>query len=396
MGRWLIVVACCLFAACVPAPTPEPDDLPGMVRGAPTQPPPEWIESADVITLETVPQIALLGRLDSPGLPSTVFAHALSPDGTRLAGLDNEQLVVWDLITGEMVFTTARRDATHVLFSADKTEVYTVDLTGLVRVHDAENGRTQTTFTAIRDYENILAFYPEAGWLAFGNREGEIRVWDPIERQSLVTYDAHDLAVRRMVFSPDGDWLATADNIGNIKVWDWRNRQLVTAIESEDPALALSIAPDNTMLAAGTSENIRLWSLPDGEYLRMLDTGPSAVQVMDFSPDGSYLVNGGATPEMLLWDPQTGNLIARLPDVGEDRLSMAFSPDGDLLLTSVLGGPAVLWNMRTITRNTVNRADLDLQGNSAYSVDWTSDGRLLTLFGMTGSVYIWGIPPEPA
>lgn len=390
-----------LLAACVPAPAdsnlnnPNPllDSSGEMVRGAPTQPPPAWIDSAEAVTLETVPRIQLLGRLDSALAPSTIFDHSLAPDGTRLAGLDNEQLLVWDLITGETVFSTGRREATRVFFSADKTEVYLLELSGLVTIHNADNGTTQNTFSGISDYDGVVAYYGEDGWLALGNRRGQVRVWDPIERTSLVTFDAHELAVRVMIFSDDGEWLATADNVGGVKVWDWRNRALIAEIDNERPAQALSFAPDKSRLAAGSSENIRLWSLPGGEFERLLDTGPGAVQVMGFSPDGAHLVNGGDTPEMLIWNPETGNLVARLPDVGAERLSMAFSPDGTLLLTSVLNGPVTLWNMTTITENTVNRADLDIGSNYVYSVDWTSDSRLLTLFGMTGSVYLWGIPP---
>lgn len=392
MLRRLILLALLALAACAPA-TPQ-NDLPiDNSRNAPTQPPPDWIESADEITLDTVPQIRLLGRLDSPSLPSTIFDHALSPDGTRLAGLDNDQLVVWDLISGKTVFGTARREATRVFFAADKTEVYEIELSGLVTAVDADTGQTRNTFTGINDFEGALAFFAEDGWLAFGNREGQVRVWDPIERRSLVTFDAHQLAVQKMAFSADGTWLATADNTGSVKVWDWRARNLIVEFKLDRPALALAIAPDKSMLAAGGSENIHLWSLPDGEPRQTLNTGPDATQVMAFSPDGQQLVNGGDTPQMMIWNAQTGGLIAQLPDVGKERLSIAFSPDGNLLLTAVLGGPATLWNMTTLTESTVNRADLDLQGQFAYSVDWTSDGRLLTLFGMKGSVYIWGIPP---
>ena len=389
--RQLILLAL-LLAACAPS-APENNDIVGDSRNAPTQPPPIWVESASEITLDTVPQIRLLGRLDNPTTPSTIFHHALSPDGTRLAGLDNEQLVVWDLITGETVFATARREATKTYFAADKTEVYTVELSGLVTAHDAENGQEQNTFVGIEEFDGALAFYAEEGWLAFGNQEGQVKVWDPIDRRSLVTFDAHELAIQELAFSADGTWLATTDNTGSIKVWDWLERSLIVEVDNERPALALSLAPDKAMLAAGVSENVRLWSLPDGELQHVLDTGPSATQVMAFSPDSQHLINGGDTPQMMVWNPQTGSLIAQLPDMGEERLTMSFSPDGSLLLTAVLGGPAALWNLTTLTDTTVNRADLDLQGQSAYSVDWTSDGRLLTLFGMTGSVYLWGIPP---
>jgi WD40 repeat protein len=140
---------------------------------------------------------------------------------------------------------------------------------------------------------------------------------------------------------------------------------------------------------------MRLWSLADGSLERIVDTGPGGVDALVYSPDGKYLLSGGAVADMSIWDPQTGNLVARLPGVGGDRVSAAFSPDGSLLVTSVLGKPASLWNMTTINSQTVSRADLDTQASLVFSVDWTPDNRLITLFGVTSAVYIWGIGSEP-
>jgi WD40 repeat protein len=363
-------------------------------RNAPTQPPPDWIQPAEPITLDTVARTALLGRLDNAVAPATIFDHAFAPDGTRLAGLDDQSLAVWDMISGQIVFHTGRLpDVNRVFFSADKTEVYGVESTGLITVYNAETGETHTTFQAINGYTGVVDYAPDAGWLAFGNDRGEIRVWNPLERQAVATISAHIGPVTRLAFADSGDWLASANNAGEVKVWDWANRAPVTTISDTAPALALSFAPDESLLAVGTRLDIRLWSLPDGVQQHTLPTGESAIEIVAFSPDGQRLINAGDTPEMQVWNPQTGTLVARLPDVGQDRMSYTFSPDSTLLLTSELGGKVTLWNMTTMTENTVNRADLDTGDLFIYAVDWTPDSLLLTLFGATGSVYIWGVPP---
>jgi WD40 repeat protein len=388
----VLVLAAPLLAAC--AQTEDNPTILDQPRGAPTVPPPQWVQPADAITLNTVSAIRLLGRLDNPLMPSTVFDHALSPDGTRLAGLDDQVLVVWDLITGATVFSVQRfPEATRVFFSYDKTEVYTVELNGQVTAYNAENGANKNNFQGINAYTGVVAHNDEGGWLAFGSTSGEVRVWDPLKRQALATLDAHGRSVTRVAFSASGDRLATADDTGEVKVWDWSLRAPLTTINDALPALALSFSPDGTLLAVGTRQDIRLWSLPDGALRRTLPAGEGAVEIVKFSPDGRYLFSGGEIPDMQVWDVQSGALAARLPGVGQDRLSLAFSPDGALALTSELGGTVTLWNLTTMTENTVNRADLDVQGLFVYGVDWTQDGLLALLFGATGSVYVWGIPP---
>jgi WD40 repeat protein len=388
----LVVVLCALvglLAACAP-PAPDRD---ADTRALPTQPPPPWTDSVEPVTLDNIARIRYLGRLDSPSTPSTIFAHSLSPDGTRLAGLDNEQLVAWDLITGEVVFTTARGGALQVYYAPDKTEVYTLNAEGTVTIYNASSGISQTSLRAIEHYDDVHAFYDEDGWLAFGSRRGEVRVWDPLERQSLATISAHPQQVVALAFSPDGDLLATAGEEGIVRVWHWRSRELRHTLPDNPGVMTMRFSPDARQLAVGTREHTRLWSLADNALMRIVDTGPGGVEALAYSPDGRYLVNGGSPPEMSVWDPQTGALIARLPDVGRDRVSLAFSPDGDLLVTSVLGGPATVWNMTTLTQTTVNRADLRTEG-AVFAVNWTSDSRLLTLFGASGGVYIWGIGPD--
>lgn len=387
------LLALFLLAACGGG-NPTPDDTANS-RNAPTSEPPAWVESADVITLDNVPNLRYLGRLDSPSEPSTIFAHSLSPDGTRLAGLDNEQLVVWDLITGETVFATARSSATHVYFSPDKTEVYTLTPEGVITIYDANNGTTQNTFNAVDNYNETKAFYAEDGWLAFGSLRGQVKIWDPLERTALGTIDAHDLRITALAFSVDGRLLATAGEEGTVKVWDWEGRELLNTLPDNTTVTALRFAPDNSQLAVGTRQNMRLWSLADSALERVIDTGPGGVELMAYSPDGRFLVTGGTPQDMTVWDPQSGAVVARLPEIGRDRVSMAFSPDGRLLLTAVLGGQATLWNMTTLTNSTVNRADLSTEG-LVYNVDWTNDNRLLTIFGSTGGVYIWGIGADSA
>jgi WD40 repeat protein len=384
-----LVVCIILLAACSPAAVQPENDS----RSAPTALPPAWIESADVISLENVANIRYLGRLDSTGSPSTIFAHALSPDGTRLAGLDNEQLVTWDLVNGGVVYSTGRGDANQIFYSPDKTEIYTITPEGITSIYNADTGVPQNSLNLIDNFNGITVFDAENGWLAAGSLSGDVRVWDPLERQSLATIDAHQLQVTALAFSLDGERLATAGEEGTVKIWDWRNRQLIASLDDDRFAIALRFSPDSSQLAAGNRENTRLIHTADGSLARIIDTGPGGIDALTYSPDGQYLVSGGAVPDMSIWDPQTGNLIARLPGVGGDRVWAVFSPDSTLLATSLLGGRPALWNMTTISGQTVNRADLDTQGNLILNIDWTYDNRLLVLFGVTNGVYIWGIGP---
>jgi WD40 repeat protein len=97
---------------------------------------------------------------------------------------------------------------------------------------------------------------------------------------------------------------------------------------------------------------------------------------------------------MTIWTVETGEVAAVLPGMGGDRAGAAFSPDGSLLVTSRLFGSTALWNMTTITNQTVNRADVSVPSRSILTVDWSQDGYLIAMFDAAGPIYIWGVPQQ--
>jgi WD40 repeat protein len=400
MLKCLLVVIFWL-AACAPATsnTPNPAAGPGtfvpLPRNAPTQPPPPWVEGAEVVTLQNVTRIANIGRLDARSAPSTVFAYATALDSARLAGLNNEQVILWDLISGKILFNTSREQALFVYYSPDKTELYTLANDGLVTVYNADNGQRQTSFAGHPRYNGVATYYPDEGWLALGGQDGQVKVWDVAARQSLVTIVAHALQIRTLAFSPDGKRLASGSDDGKVILWDWRNKQSQTVFADTRPT-RLVFSPDTQLLAEGRERDIRLLSVSDGKVAHTLNTGSGGVtDVLVFSPKGDYLVNGGGIPALQVWDPQTGALVNTLPGVGGDATSAAFTPDGGLLATSVLGGGVTLWDMSKIRAKVLQRADLAVSARQVLYVDWTSDGHLLLVFDGAGPVHVWGVAAQP-
>lgn len=388
------VVLCIGLTACQPGnqtPTlPPPGTFEPQSRDIPTATAPPWTQSGAEIGLANAPQLAYLGRLDAKDLPSTVFAYAFSPDGSRLAGLNNEQLISWSLVTGEIIFNTARADATQVYYSVDKTEIYTVHPEGQIIIHDADSGRVKDTLTAKERYNGESAYDPNSGWLALGGLDGQIKVWDAAARQSMVTIEAHKLQITALAFSSDGERLASGSDDQVVKVWDWRNRQAMAEMPAS--SLTMTFAPDGSQLAIGETAQITLWNLENSTLAFTLNTGPRAsADVLVYSPDSQFLVNGGSIPTLTVWDTQTGKLVNTLPGAGGDTNTVTFSPDGSLLVTAVLGGTVSLWDVSTMRDETLKRADLNVPSRQILYADWSPDGFLLTLFDAPGPIQVWGV-----
>jgi WD40 repeat protein len=408
MMHWLRLgwlTALVLLAACAPTtPTTNPVNDPAGTpapfmpppRDQPTLTPPPWQEPGAVVTAANADQIAYLGRLDTlTAAPSSIFAYSIAPDSTQLAALNNEQIIVWDLLTGQQISTGARQDALNICFSADKSEIYTVLPDGTIQVYQAGTPGVQTTLNGHPLYNGVAACDPVNGLLALGGKEGEVKIWDPLERTSLVTFQAGESTVMSMSFSEDGARLAINTLEGSAGVWDWRARQPLLLLQGR-LSDRVALRPDGLQMALAERSQISLWDVsapPDQTPIILVSTPDAASDVFQYGPDGVYLFNsGGSTGAISAWESAIGRLWTTLSTPLQDKPALAISPDGGLLVTTVLGGAANLWDAASLREAQLRRAELPTGERDMLGAAWTPDGFLLLLFQARGSVQVWGIP----
>jgi WD40 repeat protein len=388
LRRLSSLVACLLcMSACAPTVTDET-----ATRLAPTLPPLTWQTPGDPITVDNVAQVQALGRLTQVDTPSTLMDFAVAPDATRLAAISNTQIIAWDLISGETVFASGRGEVSQLYYAPDKTEIYGINPDGEVIVYNAETGGIITAFQGHPEYYGSAAYHPDDGWLALGGTDGSVKVWDPLERTALVTLQAHEEDVSALALSPNGAALVTTSFDNTVRLWNWRERALLHEWALDDEAAQrLAFAQDR--VAAGVENGALLWAAGDGaELQRFVTDRGGATSVLQFSPDGRYLLGGSRAIGMRLWRMDDFSLLTALPDVDGASASARFSPEGDLLVTAAVGVPVMLWNLTQVTGDTIARAELPIGLNEILNVEWTSDGRLLLFFDARGTIAVWGIP----
>ncbi len=353
-----------------------------------------WIAANEPILADNVFRVANLGRIDPDGT-TTVFAHSFSADGTQLALLNNDFLLGYDLITGESIFTNTRQETTSLYFSPDKESFFALTASGEGLVFDVERGQRRYTFQAHPAFSRTTAYHAASGLLAVGGTDGTIKVWDMIERVSLVTIDAHEGGVGQMRFNADGTRLASAGADQQVIVWDWQNREALITVDNGSPVTNLALNPVGDLVVMSGIDFAMVWQVEEGTFLYTLQLGEGgASEVLAFSPDGRYLVTGGTALDTVIWVAETGAVALMLEGVGGQRMSAAFSPDGQLLIVSVLGQPVNLYNLAALTEETVQQAALDVGSQNIVNVSFSPDGYVLLFFDAAGIVYAWGIAPE--
>ncbi|MEL6151726.1 MAG: WD40 repeat domain-containing protein [Chloroflexota bacterium] len=397
---WWGCVAVALLAACAPAPT-VPTATPARSEPEPTIPPPEWQEPFTPVTGLNVSNVQLVGRLDSPGgNTGSIFSHAFSIDGTRLATMNTAQLIVWNLLTGETVFAAGRGEATDVYFSPDKTELYIFNRDGLLDILDGETGANQTFITTHPDFidGNAYAYDPQNGLLAVVAVQGEIRIWNVQERLAVGNIQLETAEITSLVLSDEPGRVAAGNEAGMVEVWDWQADERLASLQtdSELSVRRMDFSSTGEQIAVANDEDIHVWNTASGTLQHILLTGQGgSADVLTFTPDDIYIINSGIAEAMNIWDAETGELEAAIQELGGEPTAVDFSPQDNLMLASVFQGQVSVWDIDTISDTGIVSTRLPVD-TSIIDVGWSPDRRALALFDTQGSVYIWGIPERIA
>jgi WD40 repeat protein len=353
-----------------------------------------WSPDGETVALGSDNGLVFLldpNALDSPprvlaGHTQAVWDVAFSPDQTTLASGGRQELILWDIPTGEQRTVIDVSSVTRLTFSHDGTML--AGARGLaVWLWDVQNSQEIAILSSHESSVNSVAFSSDGAVLISGSTDKTLRLWNVSTGAELAVLVGHEEGVQSVVFSPNGAIIASGDLAGNVLLWDWNGTTGTQQIELRghtEGIRAIAFSPDGTSLAsASLDHSIRLWNVATGES-RVLEGHLDQVRRIAFSPDGLTLASLSADATLRLWDVATGaalrtkslplghSTITRTPPSG---IAMAsFSPDGNTIVSSGYDGSIVFWDAGTGAQQTFHD---DRDGGIMWSVVFSPDGTLL-------------------
>lgn len=172
-------------------------------------------------------------------------------------------------------------------------------------------------------------------------KNGAFTLWDPAsglaEKYSL---PAITDPPRLFTFSPDGAWLLLAQIEMNASpnpvVISSKQHAPVNVLPGHHGAvLSMTFSRDGKLLETSCEDTkVRVWTVSDWKLAATLTGNTGPVHWAEFSPDGRLIASAGEDSTVRIWRVADGKLVRTLAASRDPLLTVAFSPNGKRLVAS--------------------------------------------------------------
>jgi WD40 repeat protein len=153
------------------------------------------------------------------------------------------------------------------------------------------------------------------------------------------------------------------------------------------PVVACAFSPDGRWLVSGGADNtLKLWDALMGTELASIDGPFETIRACSFSPDGRRILCALENKTLQIWDVETRRRHLTLTGHGEGVVDCAYSPDGRRIISAGAWDKTVkIWDAETgFALASLQHAD------GIYDCAYSPDGRRIIAAGSwVGEVRIW-------
>ena len=152
----------------------------------------------------------------------------------------------------------------------------------------------------------------------------------------------------------------------------------------------MRFSPDGSYLAVGTDVGVWLYDLPDGNETALFTERTGQINALAFSHDRKILACGGFNNSVIqLWDVGTLSKLTtfELNDSTDAISALAFSDDNRTLVSLVMFGQIILWDVKSGSKTLLDLGSVHLNEAAAIS----QNGSIFVIAEDNGKINLWDV-----
>jgi WD40 repeat protein len=299
-----------------------------------------------------------------PWRPRFVDCVLLVPDGSIVACAGDGNVRLWDIGTGNQLWTIEPQGGgfhLHLAISPDGKLLATASAR-VVQTWAVDERREIATLQADGDEINTVAISPDGKTLVSGGDDGVIRMWEiPSYREKASVRDQgnHIYSLAISADSPRMAWHLFPDTI---RVYDFTEERVICNLRHQHPTTinAVAINADGSTVAVGSSGTsepaITLWDVATKNEYASLPRKSGNIGSLVFCSTSVTLIAGCGGPRFLsddpgrveIWQVDTRKLRARWKTHDKWLVSVSISADNRTLATLCSDGAIRIWDVGKI------------------------------------------------
>ncbi len=348
---------------------------------------------------------ARLGIVTELGPSYETFA-VFSPDGRTLATSNDNDLLLWDVASGQVKHRLKRHEyfLSDLAFNPAGDQLVSLGRS-LLCVWNVADGRLlrETSVPSIWERHGLYALSPDGQHLLQRQRAGDKLVFDHEDLRTgrKATFEVDGPPHAAFVF--DGKRLVVSGvdpkEGGDVRVFDFATRKLLAQQRSKDRVSGAAISADGRWLAFMTYRDhtpgerfseLKLLDLEGKIALKTLSRGDKNehYHALRFSPDSRWLAACHGAGKIEAW-PLEGDMACRTHPPADFHWprSLAWSRDSRTVVVPDTGGQVSLWR----PADGATRRLTDDHAFRPRQLAFSPDKKLLAASGEQGKLAVWDL-----